>query len=292
MTNQELVIKAIKSKKHYRDKLELSPSTRFGLEIEMDHLSNRKRKKLQDLYNGKHGCNIDEDTSLKNTGIELSTRIMDNKKENWEELYRLSILLKKYHPEFEYSSFQVNLDCHMDYNEIYNFLQFYAYYEDIITRISKGTDMVLRYSSEKYAIPILRKLKSLIKYAHDEIDIVESFINNKSYGLSLKESNDRTNIKSNIDIIEFRSPNGTINPILWQNYIMLFQSMINFFEQGDWYGHTFDLDNITRDEYNINKAIEFANIIYTSEEEKLLFLKQYIGNRKIESLLLTKKRSS
>ena len=291
MVNKNIVIDALSTKTNYRDSLELSPLTKFGLEIEMDHLSLNKINDIKDKYDNKKGYIVYEDTSLKNGGIELATRVMGNLPKNWLELKELSDYLKKKRPDFENSSLQVNLNCHMDYNELVFFLKLYAYYEDIIYRYSKGNDRVLRYSVDIYAHSIREALKRTINFGKDEIDIVEAFLNSKSFGVALKDNDGKENLISGINLIEFRTPNGTLNPILWQNYVMLFQSMIDFVESGDWYGYTFDIDKLSDREFDLNKAIEFANIVFVSEKEKLLFIKQYIGNRKLESLLLTKKRN-
>lgn len=291
MVNKNIVIDALSTKTKYRDSLELSPLTKFGLEIEMDHLSLNKINDIKDKYDNKKGYIVYEDTSLKNGGIELATRVMGNLPKNWIELKELSDYLKKKRPDFENSSLQVNLNCHMDYNELVFFLKLYAYYEDIIYRYSKGNDRVLRYGADIYAHSIREALKRTINFGKDEIDIVEAFLNSKTFGVALKDNCGKENLRSGINLIEFRTPNGTLNPILWQNYVMLFQSMIDFVESGDWYGYTFDIDKLSDREFDLNKAIEFANIVFVSEKEKLLFLKQYIGNRKLESLLLTKKRN-
>ena len=293
MSNKEMVLDALNMKSTYRDKLELSPFTKFGLEIEMDHVSKKNIDKLKKEYNDKQGYNVHEDTSLKDGGIELSTRFMGNREKNWVELKDLSDYLKRIKPQFERSSLQVNLNCHMSYNELVAFLKFYAYYEDIIYRISRGNDRIMRYSYETYAMSILDRLKTVIKYGRDEMDIVNEFIYSKSFGISLKDQIGKENLRSGINLIEFRTPNGTIDPILWQNYITLFQSMIDFFESDDWIGYHFDIDKVdnNRSDFDLNRAIEFANIVFVSDKEKLLFLKQYIGNRKISSLLLTKKRN-
>lgn len=291
MVNKNIVIDALSTKTNYRDSLELSPLTKFGLEIEMDHLSLNKINDIKDKYDNKKGYIVYEDTSLKNGGIELATRVMGNLPKNWIELKELSDYLKKKRPDFENSSLQVNLNCHMDYNELVFFLKLYAYYEDIIYRYSKGNDRVLRYGADIYAHSIREALKRTINFGKDEIDIVEAFLNSKTFGVALKDNCGKENLRSGINLIEFRTPNGTLNPILWQNYVMLFQSMIDFVESGDWYGYTFDIDKLSDREFDLNKAIEFANIVFVSEKEKLLFLKQYIDNRKLESLLLTKKRN-
>ena len=291
MVNKNIVIDALSTKTNYRDSLELSPLTKFGLEIEMDHLSLNKINDIKDKYDNKKGYIVYEDTSLKNGGIELATRVMGNLPKNWIELKELSDYLKKKRPDFENSSLQVNLNCHMDYNELVFLLKLYAYYEDIIYRYSKGNDRVLRYGADIYAHSIREALKRTINFGKDEIDIVEAFLNSKTFGVALKDNCGKENLRSGINLIEFRTPNGTLNPILWQNYVMLFQSMIDFVESGDWYGYTFDIDKLSDREFDLNKAIEFANIVFVSEKEKLLFLKQYIGNRKLESLLLTKKRN-
>lgn len=290
MTNYDMVLDALLIKNEYRDKLNFSSKIKFGLEIEMDHVSYNNIKKLKEEYVDTKEYNVHEDTSLGDGGIELSTKVFKNDKNSFDELNSLSKYLKKLKPSFERSSLQVNVDCHFSYNELIYFLEFYAYYENIIYRISRGNDRLLRYYSNVYAESILEQLKMAIKYSKNEVEATDFFLNSKSFGIGLKDNIGKINSKSGINVIEFRTPNGTVDSFLWQQYINIFQSMVNYIESNDWYRYNFiDLDNISNDEFDLNKAIEFANIIFVDEKDKLLFLKQYIGNRKVQSLMLVKK---
>ena len=50
MTNYDMVLDALLIKNEYRDKLNFSSKTKFGLEIEMDHVSYNNIKKLKEEY--------------------------------------------------------------------------------------------------------------------------------------------------------------------------------------------------------------------------------------------------
>ena len=52
----------------------------------------------------------------------------------------------------------------------------------------------------------------------DEDSILNMFSNNKRYGIIFKNENK--------DLIEFRTPNMTSDPVLWQNYITTFYYLI------------------------------------------------------------------
>ena len=54
----------------------------------------------------------------------------------------------------------------------------------------------------------------------DDDFILEMFENNKRHGISFKNNSK--------ELIEFRTPNMTHNPILWQNYITFFYYLLEY----------------------------------------------------------------
>ena len=81
--------------------------------------------------------------------------------------------------------------------------------------------------------------------------------------------------------IEFRCPNGTFNKDVWYNNFFLFTRMIEYAKSSN---YNEDLINQkileehdpTQNNINLADATELADLIYSSEKEKLLFLKQYL----------------
>ncbi len=105
----------------------------------------------------------------------------------------------------------------------------------------------------------------------------------KSLGRSvdLKEFGklDFYNIKKNTNFLEFRSMNGTFNPIILQNAISFYSKLVQYSTNKN-----FDIEyinyklNQTKKDYykmySYNDAIKLANLIFDHEIEKLAFLKQ------------------
>ena len=158
----------------------------------------------------------DDRSLMKDKNAEIATPVLNNEKNYWILLKKLAKMIKKLNPSFDNCSFQVNFDGSLLPTEAarVTFLKLYAYYEDIIYRFSKGEDACYRESLDTYASPIILSLKDTLYFGEDDKDLIlERFSNQKRYGISFKTENK--------DLIEFRTPNGTYNPILWQNYIVL-----------------------------------------------------------------------
>ena len=127
---------------------------------------------------------------------------------------------------------------------------------------------------------------------------LERFLFNKYYGVSLKGK--LGTIYSSlypVNLIEFRTPNGTDDVWLWQNYINTFYNIIRTFEVGSidyekidylYYRLFGTISYDTYEDMHLDKAIEFANIIFNNDRDKLYFIKQYIGKQKDKALTLVK----
>lgn len=82
-----------------------------------------------------------------------------------------------------------------------------------------------------------------------------------------------------------RCPNGTINPIIWQNNINFFAKLFlycssdNFDKDFIDYKLTCLRNNLINYDYSniyIDAILEFSNLIFSNEIDKLYFLKQYL----------------
>ena len=91
--------------------------------------------------------------------------------------------------------------------------------------------------------------------------------------------------------IELRVPNGTLDEIVWQNYINFFIKMILYCKSKN-----FDDDILNRryksvynlfgnlDSYSkiyLDQALEFCDMIFNNNLDKLYFLRQYIKSFEI-----------
>lgn len=91
--------------------------------------------------------------------------------------------------------------------------------------------------------------------------------------------------------IEFRCPNGTLNPIIWQNNVNFFIKLLTYCK-GSYFDneiidkrHEINLDIYNNLElYNeiyLNQALELCDLIFTNNTDKVYFLKQYLKSFKI-----------
>lgn len=287
MSNRLLVLNAIKTKNEYKDKLIIPTKRTFGLEIEMDHLSKMRRTQLYKEFVDSE-WNVGYDSSLGIDGLEVSTPPMFNTKESFLELKNKSEFLKKCKPSFEFSSLQVSLDSNLSNEQLVYLLKLFSTFEDVIYKYSQGFSHTLRYNALKYASSIKERMNDFLSSHTMDDTIVYSFIASKDYGISFKNNGSFNNMESEINLIEFRTPNGTVDPILWQSYITFFQAIISAIESNN-YNDIIDYLYKTSDgENNLDDAIRLSNIIFDNEKDKLLFLKQYIGFNKVSSLILGK----
>ena len=261
----------------YRSKLTIPRRTKFGLELELDKVD---FDEVQYLVRKEFGSTwqVKTDKSLtKDQNAEIVTPPLYNTKETWILLKRMSELLQRINPSYNNCSFQVNFDGSLlpTIKDRVRYLKLYALYEDIIYRFSQGEDSDYRDSLETYAYPIILTLKGIINYSPETI--IDMFSNNKRYGIVFKSKEK--------DLIEFRSPNMTDNPILWQNYITTFYNLLvcatsNRYnqEQVDTYIDKFYKSYIL-ESYAIerkDKAIEFSDLIFRNSNDQISFMHQYL----------------
>ena len=87
--------------------------------------------------------------------------------------------------------------------------------------------------------------------------------------------------------IEFRNPNGCLNPIIWQNNVNFFTRLLMYCSRSD-----FDMDKVLKrkkEEIYFNnyhkaffeQAVELADMIFDNNLDKINFLKQYFKNFKV-----------
>lgn len=276
MANSKIEQVLLHNPLEYRSILTIPKHINFGIELEMEdvdmiHVYNQVRSTLGNNWN------INKDDSLKlQRSAEIVSPVLQNTKDTWILIRKMGELLDKINPTYNKCSFQVNFDGSLlpKEEDRIRFLKLYALYEDIIYRFSKGEDEEYRDSLETYAGPIILTLKGLV---NDPRCAIEMFSNNKRYGIIFKTQKK--------DLIEFRTPNSTSNPILMQNYITTFYYLLKFAtsnkypkkevdEYIDRYMKIYILESYER--CNEEKAIQFADRIFPKQVDKAFFLHQYL----------------
>lgn len=281
----------------YRDKLNFNRSTTFGMEIEFENAKyNDIKSKIESIddWEIKGDISVMKTIGITKYGGEIVSPICDDSKETWDELKEICNILKKNdatctnrtggHVHVGIQEFKNN------YESYKNFLILYAVYEPIIYRFLAGESTKIRSNASRYARPfayrILVEKNNVINF--DSIYDVRYFIyrNNerKGYGINIANIN-LTNMHQDKNTIEFRSPNGTIEEVIWQNNVNFIIKLIDYCSSNN-FDYEFLLDkfnklhknNINIETYelmNIKEALELSNLIFDNQLDKDYFLRQY-----------------
>lgn len=281
----------------YRDKLNFNRSTTFGMEIEFENAKyNEIQKKLENIDDWQI---IDDISVTKRIGItkyggEVTSPICDDTKDTWNELKEICNILKKnnaFCTNRTGGHVHVGIQEFKNNYEVYkNFLILYAVYEPIIYRFLAGENSKVRSNASRYAKPFAYKIlvekNNIINF--NCLDDVRNFIyrNNdrKGYGLNLANIN-LTNMHKEKNTIEFRSPNGTVEEVIWQNNVNFIIKLIDYCSSSN-FDYEFLLDkfnkihsnNINIETYelmNIKEALELSNLLFDNQLDKDYFLRQY-----------------
>lgn len=255
----------------------------YGIEIELESVPYDEGKRVIS-HKVPESFKIGTDNSLNNAGIEVSSDVLINTKENVVMLKKLSKTLKFLGATYENASFQINLDAYnFSEDDIKNFLKMYSVYENVIYRFSLGIDDVIRPSAKEYALPIRGEFYSKYNQSANEYGRYSRYINNKSYGVSLKTL---TRSKENpIKVVEFRTPNGCSEYKLWLNYITFFSSFVTYLKSNKFDKEMIDykFDNLVyqldKDLFKIDEesANELSDMIFKDEIDRVNFKEQYFS---------------
>lgn len=278
MTDFSLDIKLKNNPLVYQDRLTIPQKVNFGLELELDKVSYDEVYRLvRKQFNG--NWIVKRDKSLTDgQNAEIVSPVLQNTKQTWILLGKMGELLRKIEPVYDKCSFQVNFDGSLlpTSSDRVRFLKLYAMYEDIIYRFSKGEDAEYRESLEMYASPIILALKGVSHF--DDEGIVEMFSNNKRYGVVFKNQEN--------DLIEFRTPNMTSNPVLWQNYVTTFYYLLRCATSNRYDRREVDsyIDDFCKvyllENYELEKtekALQFTKKIFPHSADQISFMHQYLG---------------
>jgi hypothetical protein len=170
------------------------------------------------------------------------------------------------------------------YDQIIRILKLWCVYEDVIYRFSMGFDEHLRPVVGQYAMPCGDKFKNILncKYSEDYDKLMRQLKVSKNFGgISFYNFNNYEK-----DTIEIRTPNGTLDEVVWQNNVNFFKHFLcSIIDNNiDWDLIDYYLNNYEYDFYNlknyenmnIRKAQELCNFIFEEEKDKLNFMKQYV----------------
>ena len=286
----------------YKRRIGIDKNITFGTEIEFENASFDKVEenlKLSDNLNKwdlVHDGSVEFEYEGKIYGGEVVSPILTDSIYTWKQLKEACKLIKNnigFTNENSGSHIHIGIQSFKKNKKyLLNFIKLWVAYEHVIYRFSYGEKDYPRKLLCEYAAPYAYRLSECLleinnkkDYSFDDIidyiyDIGETGICFR-YGLRFNYSSHNPLRK---DTIEIRCPNGTLNEKVWQNNINFFTKLM-LYSVSDNFDEEFINKKIKNykyiyiDDYShiyLEDAIELVNLIFTKEEDKLYFLKQYL----------------
>lgn len=276
--------------------LNINKKNTFGLEIEFEQANYEKIKSLLKQMQptskqptSKRSWILDKDLTLTNGGEIISPPLTDTTK-TWESLTKICTMLENNAAIDKYSGGHIHFGAQIIGNTEQNWLNFiklWYTYENIIFRFTNGEYTQTRPRIDDIATPLSKELQSDYQhYPKGKISFPHTrFIHGKYKAINFGHiTNPEYYQKRNT--IEFRSPNGTLNPVIWQNNVLFFNNLLEYAKQENFntdaieqrFQHNQENQIYTLEYYNeiyLQQALELADMIYQNNQDKIYFLRQY-----------------
>lgn len=281
-----------------RNSLCLDKNDTFGLELEFEHAKREKISNFLIEYNLVKSWSLKDDVSLNEVnGAEITSPILRDDKCSYEELKTICNMLKSFSKNGKYCGGHIHVGTQVLGDKLQswkNFIKIWSVYENIIFRFSYGEYLTERPYINVYAYPVSNNLyRDYLNYNNYYCSIDEFIQRIPHSNIQAVEFNNVKNFNKITykNTIEFRCPNGSINPVIWQNNVNLFVKLLSYCKSERFNDDIIDRRrNINKDRYNdlywyreiyIEQALEFVDMIFDNNLDKIYFLKQYLKGFKI-----------
>ncbi len=273
---EELKQQLLKYKLDYRDTIKIDSNTTFGIEIEVEYNKGENfYKELSSFY--EKGWSLEYESTLVN-GDEMKSPILRGN-DSWNDLKEICNVLKQYYTIKKTCGGHIHIGTQVlgDKKVSWqNFCKLWTSYENIIYRFTAGEYL----NTRKYAFCYAKPLAKDIQFYKQENEYHIQGLFTKDKGVSFKNVKGFEEIFNNT--IEFRCPNGTLEPVVWQNNIQFFLQFLNYCKNSN-----FDYDVVNKREklivdekryhlIDFECALELADLIFHNNLDKLYFLRQYL----------------
>ena len=281
-----------------RDKLGIDRKNTFGLEIEFEHANvSEFEKELLDCFPKEEWSTVN-DCSLIH-GLEVNSPVLRDTEDNWKDLDTVCKIIRKYGSIDRKAGGHIHVGAHiLDNNPKtwLNFIRLWSVYENIIFRFTYGNYLTARPRILEYARPVSRVFWDTYEFINNEE--IKLVLLMQLIGFRRTQAVNFSNVNyKNIEeiafgnTIEFRCPNGTLDGVIWQNNVNLFIKLLSVCKDSSLYedkinkrhkeiSYKFD-DLKWYDQIYLDQALEFADIIFKNNLDKLYFLKQYLKSFQI-----------
>lgn len=278
-----------------RNQINIDSNDTFGIEVEFENVS------LSDIkYSRMWFVKTDDTVTIKENGKsiggEVSSPVLKDNEECWREIEHVcNYLSKKGAIATPATGGHIHIGSQVlknDPNNIRKLLKEWELFEPIIYSFSSGNNQKIRSSVNKQAQKISAKLSRIrtskngynrYKTYYDWCKFFRDYNFGKFGGINFK--NYKGYERDHGNTIEIRCPNGTIDPVIWQNNINFFIKFLEYATTDEFdeeyidyllqnkdpidYGNIYDM-------IDVNGAIELADLIFKDRVDKIMFLKQYL----------------
>lgn len=282
----------------YRKRLAIDEGVTFGLELEFENCNRSKiNTELIKYFKARDDAwRIVSDCSL-DSGAEVVTSILTDNNKTWKDLESVCEFLQKHSTIGFKAGSHIHVGSHLLGNKKENWLQLikiWSIYENIIFKFFYGEYLTPRPELKHYAKPRSRQFWDIYELhkcsSYTTKSLLQNVSRNRDQALNFKNVDiDFPSLFSLKNTIEFRSPNGTLNPIVWQNNVNLAISILKYSSCSD-FDH--DILNSRKNMLNFNEmdlynevflsqALEFSDLIFSTNLDKINFLRQYLKSFKV-----------
>lgn len=283
-----------------RENLNLNKKVSFGLELEFTSLNEEKIRLIMNKLFPKEEWLLKKENSVKD-GLEIASAVLIDEKPTWYTLKDVCEKISKYAKVNLDAGAHIHVGAHIlgsNKTNWLNLMKLWAVYENIVFRFSYNEYLTARPLILGYAPPIANSLwydyEHALKNNYDIEDLLALITRKytKEHALTFSHvySTNFTKRKYK-NTLEFRLPNGTLDPIIWQNNVNVFTKMMLYAKSSSFNHDIIDKRYLKVKDmfqnlhyYNeifLDQALEFCDLIFTSNIDKLNFLKQYLKNYKI-----------
>lgn len=261
----------------------------FGLELEFEKTKKSKIINELEKHNLNNNWEIINDNSLYK-GAEITSPILKDNPNTWESLKAVCSIVNKNAVIGPNSGGHIHIGTQVlgsEKNSWINFIKLWAVYENIIYRFTYGDYLCARPNIQEYAIPISKELwNDYLRIKKFNLNIFKYICRPTSKYRALNFNNISFDTNKIKNTIEFRCPNGTLNPIIWQNNVNLFVNLLIYCRSPKYNDDIIEeRKNIIKDKYSslewyeeiyLQQALELCDMLFTNNLDKLYFLRQYL----------------
>ena len=284
-----------------------------GFEFEFEDAD--ENKIINDMIKNNYkvqGYKIYEDDSIPD-GYEICTPILNVSNINWNRIKDLCYIIKRNGYIGNNCGGHIHIGAQIlenKKNSVTNFATLIIAYENVLARFFYGNFINERLAMHTYAPPVANDwydeylhFESFFysKYSCNDIINILSGYHKKNQFINLSYAN-YLGVNEINNTFEYRAPNGTLDPIIWQNNLNLIIKLMKYCNKTD-----FNLEIVeNRIKKNIlffgdykyyrsvhlEAAIEFCDLIFDNNLDKIYFLRQYLKDKNITDskvLVLSKK---